>query len=207
MRVLYPDIVYGAISSSGVVHATLDDFYYFDIIRRYAGPPGCMERVSEAIVEVDDLLADNSTRTAIKEVFGLQGISYDPDFASLLSVRAGFPISLSATRSGHCALRSATARGARWELHQCGRLGGRALTYHICRCCYAGAAWELAGDELGPVDQQRRVCGVLRGDRAGGQRDGRDGARDHGEVLDVRVRAVHQPGARVCYVVVPWDCA
>ena len=87
MRVLYPDIVYGAIASSGVVHATLDDWYYFDIIRESA-PADCMVRVAEAIEEVDAFLANNATRQAIKDVFYLGGITYDPDFASALTVRA-----------------------------------------------------------------------------------------------------------------------
>ncbi|KAH9938998.1 peptidase S28 [Epithele typhae] len=88
MRVLYPDLVFGAISSSGVVHATVDDYFYFDIIRQFAPAP-CMARVAEAIEEVDALLEANATHDAIKDVFGLSGLSYDPDFASLLSSPLG----------------------------------------------------------------------------------------------------------------------
>ncbi|KAI0757595.1 peptidase S28 [Daedaleopsis nitida] len=88
MRVLYPDLVYGAISSSGVTHATVVDWRYFDIIRQHA-PADCMEQVVKAIDEVDRLLERNATRDAIKAVFGLNGISYDPDFASLLSSPLG----------------------------------------------------------------------------------------------------------------------
>ena len=87
MRVLYPDIVFGAIASSGVTHATLTDWRYSDIIRQYA-PQACVARIEKAIDEVDTLLADNKTNGAIKAVFGLSGLSYNPDFASLLSVRA-----------------------------------------------------------------------------------------------------------------------
>ena len=87
MRVLYPDLVYGAISSSGVTHATVVDWRYFDIIRQYA-PQDCMAQVVKAIDEVDRLLErSNKTRNAVKALFGLSGLSYDPDFASLLSVR------------------------------------------------------------------------------------------------------------------------
>ena len=85
MRVLYPDLVFGAISSSGVVHATLDDWYYFDIIRRYA-PADCMARLVEAIDEVDYYLANNATREAIKDVFSLGNVTFDADFASALTV-------------------------------------------------------------------------------------------------------------------------
>ena len=87
MRVLYPDIVYGAIASSGVTHATVVDWRYPDLIRQYAAP-ACVARIEKAITEVDSLLASNKTSGAIKAVFGLSGISYNPDFASLLSVRA-----------------------------------------------------------------------------------------------------------------------
>ena len=88
MRVLYPDLVFGAISSSGVTHATLDDWRYFDIIRQYA-PASCIAQVEKTIDEVDAFITSPKaeTRHAIKAVFGLQNLTYDPDFASLLSVR------------------------------------------------------------------------------------------------------------------------
>ncbi|TBU56239.1 peptidase S28 [Dichomitus squalens] len=89
MRVLYPDIVFGSISSSGVTHATVVDWRYFDIIRQYA-PQDCVARIVQTVDEVDTLLTrNNHTRNAIKAVFGLSGISYDPDFASLLSSPLG----------------------------------------------------------------------------------------------------------------------
>ncbi|KAM5542175.1 hypothetical protein V8D89_004048 [Ganoderma adspersum] len=88
MRVLYPDIVFGAIASSGVTHATVVDWRYPDLIRQYASQT-CVARIETAIAEVDSFLASNKTSAAIKAVFGLGGISYDPDFASLLSVPIG----------------------------------------------------------------------------------------------------------------------
>ncbi|KAI0358821.1 peptidase S28 [Trametes cingulata] len=86
MRVLYPDLVFAAISSSGVTHATLDDWRYFDIIRQYA-PADCIAQVEKTIDEVDRLITSPhaETRHAIKAVFGLGNLTYDPDFASLLS--------------------------------------------------------------------------------------------------------------------------
>ncbi|KAL7285924.1 hypothetical protein ACG7TL_001038 [Trametes sanguinea] len=86
MRVLYPELVFGAISSSGVVHATLDDWRYFDIIRQYA-PADCIAQVEKTVDEVDSLITspNAATRNAIKAVFGVQNLTYDPDFASLLS--------------------------------------------------------------------------------------------------------------------------
>ena len=90
MRVLYPDIVFGSISSSGVTHATVVDWRYFDIIRQYA-PQDCVARIEKTVDEVDALLTrSNSTRNAIKAAFGLSGVSYDPDFASLLTVRRAY---------------------------------------------------------------------------------------------------------------------
>ena len=47
-----------------------------------------MARVVEAIEEIDTLLEQNNTHDAIKAVFGLQNLTYDPDFASVLSVRS-----------------------------------------------------------------------------------------------------------------------
>ncbi|PIL30738.1 hypothetical protein GSI_06906 [Ganoderma sinense ZZ0214-1] len=89
MRVLYPDIVFGAIASSGVTHATIVDWRYMDLVRQYATPQACVARVQQAVAEVDSFLASNTTSAAIKAVFGLSGISYDPDFASLLSAPLG----------------------------------------------------------------------------------------------------------------------
>lgn len=85
MRVLYPEIVYGAIASSGVVHATINDWRYMDIIRQYA-PSDCIAVVEKAVYEMDDLLSQPFTRQAIKEVYGLPNVTHDPDFAAVLEV-------------------------------------------------------------------------------------------------------------------------
>lgn len=61
MRVLYPDLVYGAISSSGVTHATVVDWRYFDIIRQHA-PANCVAQVVTAVDEVDKLLLGSDKR-------------------------------------------------------------------------------------------------------------------------------------------------
>ncbi|KAI0641128.1 peptidase S28 [Trametes meyenii] len=86
MRVLYPDLVFGAIASSAVVHATLDDWRYFDIIREYA-PADCIAQIEKTVDEVDKFITShsNKTRHAIKAVFGLQNVTYDPDFVSVLT--------------------------------------------------------------------------------------------------------------------------
>lgn len=86
MRVLYPQLVYGAIASSGVTFATIKDWQYYDIIRRF-GPKDCMQQVETTADEVDALLAKGGqARQVIKETFGLGNITHDEDFASILSV-------------------------------------------------------------------------------------------------------------------------
>ncbi|OBZ72031.1 putative serine protease EDA2 [Grifola frondosa] len=88
MRVLYPNVTFGAIASSGVTHATLDDWRYYDIIRQYA-PSDCMAQVVKSIVEFDDLIANPSTHHAVKALFGLPNVTHDADVASILSAPLG----------------------------------------------------------------------------------------------------------------------
>ncbi|KAH8099944.1 peptidase S28 [Cristinia sonorae] len=89
MRVLYPKLVYGAIASSGVTFATLKDWQYFDIIRRF-GPKDCITQVQTSISEVDALLAKGGkARAAIKQTFGLENLTHDADFGSLLASPLG----------------------------------------------------------------------------------------------------------------------
>ncbi len=86
MRVLYPDLVYGAIASSGVVYATVSDWQYMDIIRQFA-PANCVKQLEVAVEEFDDLLEkSNTTRQAIKTLYGLPNVTHDADVASLISV-------------------------------------------------------------------------------------------------------------------------
>ena len=86
MRVLYPDLVYGAIASSGVVYATVSDWQYMDIIRQFA-PANCVKQLEIAVEEVDNLLLrSNATRRAIKALYGLPNVTHDADVGSLLSV-------------------------------------------------------------------------------------------------------------------------
>ena len=84
MRVLYPDIVFGAIASSAVTHATIDNWEYMDIIRT-AAPKECSDRLVSSIARVDNLLAHNWFRGPLKRLFGLGGLTHDDDFVSTLS--------------------------------------------------------------------------------------------------------------------------
>ena len=86
MRVLYPDIVYGAIASSGVTYATVVDWQYYDIIRQF-GPADCISQIETTVLEVDALLSNPKTHNSIKSFFGLANLTHDEDFASLLAVR------------------------------------------------------------------------------------------------------------------------
>lgn len=85
MRVLYPDVVFGAIASSGVTFASLKDWQYYDIIRQFA-PADCIKQVETTIVEVDELLSSDKTQATIQNVFGLPNVTHVEDFGSVLSV-------------------------------------------------------------------------------------------------------------------------
>lgn len=86
MRVLYPELVYGAIASSGVTYAAVWDWQYYDIIRQFA-PAGCVKQLETAVEEFDSLLsASNFTRQTIKSLYGVPNITHDADVGSLLSV-------------------------------------------------------------------------------------------------------------------------
>ncbi|CAL1716305.1 unnamed protein product [Somion occarium] len=88
MRVLYPDVVFGAIASSGVTFASLKDWQYYDIIRQFA-PADCIKQVETTIVEVDELLSSDKTQATIQNVFGLPNVTHVEDFGSVLSSPLG----------------------------------------------------------------------------------------------------------------------
>lgn len=85
MKVVYPELVFGAIASSGVTYATVVDWQYFDIIRQF-GPADCIKQVETTVIEVDNLLSNPATHQPIKALFGLANLTHDEDFASLLAV-------------------------------------------------------------------------------------------------------------------------
>lgn len=90
MRLLYPELVYGAIASSGVVQASLSDWQYMDIIRQFA-PADCVAQIQTAVLEFDKLIVQsNATQDAIKELYGVPDVSHIQDVASLLSVCPSF---------------------------------------------------------------------------------------------------------------------
>ncbi|KAF8628659.1 hypothetical protein AX15_003790 [Amanita polypyramis BW_CC] len=88
MKVVYPDLVYGAIASSGVTEALINDWQYFEIIRT-AADQECISRLETAIQQIDAILAEGKHTKALKTLFGLQGISHDVDFVSTISFVLG----------------------------------------------------------------------------------------------------------------------
>lgn len=101
MRVLYPDLVYGAIASSGeyltphacnctqgasaVTHAAIINWEYMDIIRRYADPT-CSLHLQKAIETIDTILDHRVLSAPLKALFGVHGLNHDVDFVSLIEV-------------------------------------------------------------------------------------------------------------------------
>lgn len=86
MRVLYPDLVYGAIASSGVTYATISNWGYYDIIRQFASAD-CVRQLETAVEELDSFLtSSNTAKQAIKTLYGVPNVTHDADVASLLTV-------------------------------------------------------------------------------------------------------------------------
>lgn len=86
LRTVYPDVFWGAISSSGVTKAIYDYWeYYTPIIEN--GPPACISTQKKLTHIVDTLLLKNQTDLTyqLKASFGLPNITHDKDFASALS--------------------------------------------------------------------------------------------------------------------------
>ena len=96
MRLLYPDLVFGAIASSAVV-AAIDEFpeYYYVIAR--GAEPACSQAIQAAIASIDTIIAPdphggsvqpgrNATKTAqLFDLFGVTGLENPNDFANMLT--------------------------------------------------------------------------------------------------------------------------
>ncbi|KAH9958391.1 serine carboxypeptidase S28-domain-containing protein [Lactifluus volemus] len=83
MRVLYPDLVFGAIASSAATHAVLMNWEYMDVIR-LAADPICSSNLVNSISIIDSLLKIGPLRGRLKSLFGLSELESDKDFASVL---------------------------------------------------------------------------------------------------------------------------
>ncbi|KXJ92662.1 peptidase S28 [Microdochium bolleyi] len=87
LRIVYPDIYYGAISSSGVPVAIWDYWQYFEAARIYA-PGDCSITTQKLQNAVDNILIkknDTEYPAKLKEAFGYSGTADDLNFASVLS--------------------------------------------------------------------------------------------------------------------------
>ena len=85
LRTLYPGLFWGAISSSGVTEAVYDYWQYFELIRQF-GPPHCINTIQIVTDVVDNVLLNKTGSVKeLKTVFGLGNVTYNDDFASVLS--------------------------------------------------------------------------------------------------------------------------
>jgi hypothetical protein len=87
LRVAYPDIFWGAISSSGVPMAIWDYWEYFEAARVY-GPAECIEATQKIIDVVDSVLLNEENAgyiAQLKDLYGLRRVSDNADFASALN--------------------------------------------------------------------------------------------------------------------------
>ena len=91
LRVQYPDIYWGAIASSGVTKAIYDYWEYYEPVKQY-GPPDCISTTQKLTNVVDNILiGSNSSQliSELKSVFGLGNLTYNDDFANVLSMGIG----------------------------------------------------------------------------------------------------------------------
>ena len=84
MRVLHPDLVYGAIASSPVTHASVAFWQFYDVVRK-AAPKSCWSVIVEVVKRINGLLSRPDDNVDLKRLFGSAGLG-DGDFASLISV-------------------------------------------------------------------------------------------------------------------------
>jgi len=83
MKVTYPHLVFGAIASSGVTHAAVNLWQYYDVVRN--ATPQCSPVFTKAIEAVNLALSQLHLKGPLKDMFGLTGLE-DADFASVLAV-------------------------------------------------------------------------------------------------------------------------
>ncbi|KAI0742186.1 peptidase S28 [Irpex lacteus] len=94
MKVLYPDLVFGAIASSAVTHAAIENWEYMEIIRR-AAPPTCAAHLENAVRTIDSILlqGDNAISRVLKRhlkgLFGVAELEHDEDFVALVQSPLG----------------------------------------------------------------------------------------------------------------------
>ncbi|KAJ9631857.1 hypothetical protein H2203_000257 [Taxawa tesnikishii (nom. ined.)] len=88
LRVQYPDVFFGTISSSGVTKAIYDYWEYFEPIAEY-GPQDCITAQRTITHIVDNVLIgknESDLTLRLKTVFGLENVTYTNDFANVLTL-------------------------------------------------------------------------------------------------------------------------
>jgi hypothetical protein len=76
-----------------VTHASLSNWEYMDIIREYA-PSTCSDHLVNSIKTIDHILVESNgipgggkwAKWGLKKVFGLEQLTSDEDFASVIEV-------------------------------------------------------------------------------------------------------------------------
>jgi hypothetical protein len=86
LRKLYPDVWWGAISSSGVPEAVLNYWQYNEAARLYA-PKDCVETIQNVIQLVDGILLgkDDALKAKLKAAFGFTSAADNRGFAEMFS--------------------------------------------------------------------------------------------------------------------------
>lgn len=87
LRKLYPDVYWGAISSSGVTEAIYDYWEYYTAAQVYA-PGDCATTTQNLTDVVDNILITKNGSDYVqklKDVFGLGNVTRDDDFANALT--------------------------------------------------------------------------------------------------------------------------
>lgn len=84
LRKVYPDIFWGAVSSSGVPKAIWDYWQYYEAAALF-GPPACVDSTRKLTHIVDNILKgranDDAQAQRLKGAFGMANITYNDDFA------------------------------------------------------------------------------------------------------------------------------
>ena len=87
LRVLYPNVFFGAISSSGVTKAIIDYWEYWEPIRMF-GPKDCISFTQDLVELVDHILLTPEKKhlvPTLKALFGFPNVTHDNDFTALLT--------------------------------------------------------------------------------------------------------------------------
>lgn len=88
LRKLYPDVYWGAVSSSGVTQAIVDYWEYMEPIRQFA-PSSCISATETFTDIVDKILIDHGSNETLghqlQSAFGVKSPMKKADFANVLS--------------------------------------------------------------------------------------------------------------------------